>query len=363
MHASKPSYPRLLALDNLRGLAALYVVLFHTALVPKPNLVLPIGAEHAVMFGGTGVLLFFVISGFSLSMTMTRHNRAALPILSYATSRFFRIAPLFYTVLLASILRDTVMFHGSVWLRNIALNASFLFNFVPGHQEGIVWASWTIGVEMVYYAIFPLIYLLNTKSKIAVLITALAFHLVLIVNPATSGVSYFSVVGYIPVFICGELAFSAYRHLRNRESARIYGAWALTIGLLLLLGCLSVASSEGSILLRLPTGAGYALLVLGACLMPIRPFESKILGFYGRISYSRYLCHAPIIFALSPIYQAIQETAAQSISYALCVLLALTVATPVAFTFYHLIERPGQWLGKKAYDFLLKFTVNRLSTS
>ncbi len=77
------------------------------------------------MFGGTGVLLFFVISGFSLSMTMTRHNRATVPILSYATSRFFRIAPLFYTVLLASVLRDTLLFHNSIWPNNIALRPRF----------------------------------------------------------------------------------------------------------------------------------------------------------------------------------------------------------------------------------------------
>ena len=239
----------------------------------------------------------------------------------------------------------------------------FLFNFVPGHQEGIVWASWTIGVEMIYYSLFPLSFLLSTKSKIAVLIAALAVHLVLIENPATSGISYFTVVGFIPVFICGELAFSAYSHLRLTESARIYGIIAFVAGLLLLLGALSVASSEGSILLRLPTGVGYALLVLGGCLRPIKLLESKVLGFYGRISYSLYLCHAPIIFALSPVYLAIQETATQNISYALCVMITLIVVTPLAFILYHFIERPGQWLGKKAYHFLIKFTVNRLRAS
>jgi peptidoglycan/LPS O-acetylase OafA/YrhL len=87
-------------LDNLRGLSAIYVVLFHTALVPTYRLPLPALLKNFVLFGGSGVLLFFAISGFSLSLTMPRHLTTATPALSYALSRFFRIAPLFYFLLL-----------------------------------------------------------------------------------------------------------------------------------------------------------------------------------------------------------------------------------------------------------------------
>ena len=34
----------------------------------------------------------------------------------------------------------------------------FIYNFRPGMQEGLVWASWTLGVEMVFYLIFPWIF-------------------------------------------------------------------------------------------------------------------------------------------------------------------------------------------------------------
>jgi peptidoglycan/LPS O-acetylase OafA/YrhL len=58
-------------------------------------------------------------------------------------------------VLAASLLRDKLVFgvdHGSA---TILANLTFVFNLWPGHEEGIAWASWTIGVEMLFYIIFP----------------------------------------------------------------------------------------------------------------------------------------------------------------------------------------------------------------
>ena len=60
---------RLHFLDSLRGLAAIYVVFFHVLMVSASgptisNFLL----SQFVHFGGTGVFLFFVISGFSLSL-------------------------------------------------------------------------------------------------------------------------------------------------------------------------------------------------------------------------------------------------------------------------------------------------------
>jgi peptidoglycan/LPS O-acetylase OafA/YrhL len=65
MEPDKP--PRLLSVDSLRGIAALYVVFFHLLYVAKPSPTISNYILKAVLdFGGTGVYLFFVISGFSL---------------------------------------------------------------------------------------------------------------------------------------------------------------------------------------------------------------------------------------------------------------------------------------------------------
>ena len=53
--------------------------------------------------------------------------------------------------------RDIVIFDAYQDLETVLLSASFLFNLFPGHMEGFVWASWTIGIEMLFYAIFPFV--------------------------------------------------------------------------------------------------------------------------------------------------------------------------------------------------------------
>ena len=64
---------RLDFVDSLRGLAALYIVVYHMTLVPNPHLEVPHWAQAVVLSGGTAVTLFFVVSAFSLCHTMKAH--------------------------------------------------------------------------------------------------------------------------------------------------------------------------------------------------------------------------------------------------------------------------------------------------
>lgn len=98
--------PRLPQLDALRGLAALYVVLYHVMAMPDPDLQVPAAALPIVGMGGSGVVLFFVMSAFSLCMTWPRHVASGLPLRSFYLSRLFRIAPLLLVLLAVMVLRD-----------------------------------------------------------------------------------------------------------------------------------------------------------------------------------------------------------------------------------------------------------------
>jgi peptidoglycan/LPS O-acetylase OafA/YrhL len=101
---------RLAYLDSLRGLAALYVLVYHAILVAQPNLVVPAWTAPFFLAGGTGVMLFFVVSAFSLCLTWPRHEKTGAPLTSYFISRFFRIAPLFYFMMLVTYIRDIFVF-------------------------------------------------------------------------------------------------------------------------------------------------------------------------------------------------------------------------------------------------------------
>jgi peptidoglycan/LPS O-acetylase OafA/YrhL len=53
---------RIEGVDALRGVAAMYVFLYHLALIPQPSLAVPSWAARYVLTGGTGVTLFLIIS-------------------------------------------------------------------------------------------------------------------------------------------------------------------------------------------------------------------------------------------------------------------------------------------------------------
>ena len=142
------------ALLGLRGLAAVAVVFFH--LHHLAELPLPPSWGFIGTHFGLGVQLFFVLSGFSLCHSTIGSLGRQTWLRDYCIKRFFRIAPLFYVMLAAWV--------GFFWLRGVStdlatlvLNLSFTFNLVPGKHASLVPAGWTIGVEMLFYVLLPLL--------------------------------------------------------------------------------------------------------------------------------------------------------------------------------------------------------------
>lgn len=133
----KPSFGRnYAALDGLRGVAALFVLATHVGLP---------GLSHT---GPIGVVIFFTLSGFLLSIPFANKPEKVIS-LSYMQSffirRFKRIVPMYYTLIVASYL-----FHDR--LEDFLRSAFFL----QGH--GILWA---VSQEVHFYLLFPLILLVN----------------------------------------------------------------------------------------------------------------------------------------------------------------------------------------------------------
>jgi peptidoglycan/LPS O-acetylase OafA/YrhL len=340
---------RLQFIDSLRGLAALYVVFDHAVFIPNPTLDLPPWLRTVANFGGSGVILFFVVSAFSLHLTMPRHIESGSPWTSYAVSRFFRIAPLFYFMLIFTCLRDFLLFnsvHGPI---EVLASALFVFNFVPGWQSGIVWASWTIGVESVFYALFPFIYLkCGTLRRKLILLSTLILVGFLRTKLMDAAYANWTILHFLPIFIIGSIAYDLYRRLEKRPKRSWIG---------LVLSALGLIGLAASMLGKVPTGpfdgslvaaVFYASLLVGLGLWHCQLFVNPVSRFYGEISYSVYLLHPPIILAIIPLFRMVYANSISSIlSYLFCLALALAIVTPVSMLVYTFIERPAIRLGRK----------------
>ncbi|MGB5219016.1 MAG: acyltransferase [Smithella sp.] len=360
-------YVRLDFLDALRCFAIIYVVISHLVLIPQPNLLIPEWIAPFLINGGdAGVSLFFVLSAFSLCYSMDKRAGESTPISNFYIRRFFRIAPLFYCLMVMYWIRDAVVFNVLHPASEVLINASLLFNLVPSCITGFVWASWTIGVIALLYLIFPLIH-----KHIRSLYGALALFVFSVL--IAWGWSYFVknygvAMGYLtpddisfawgfgflqhlPVFVCGIIVyhlFFDYLVRRNQKSRKIYGS-ILILLFILFYGVLLTESMQNIIWgKKILHGICFSLLVLGFGLKPFGFLVSPKTVYLGKTSYSTYLFHPLLIFTIIPCYRWIYNIVPTDfLGYLMSLLITLLVLTIISLMSYRYIERKGIALGEK----------------
>lgn len=155
---------------------ALSVLFFHfdnwTVGVPGSSTVLG-------RLGVYAVSTFFIISGMSLYIAYrkTEWNKSSVAI--FALKRYIRLAPAFWVACIAMVILLVITDQGySLKYKQLLYNLSLLFGFF-NPQAYITVGGWSIGNEVVFYALFPLILWSTHKRKIFItssLIIALASH-------------------------------------------------------------------------------------------------------------------------------------------------------------------------------------------
>ena len=155
-NAAPKSSGEIRALTGLRGIAAIYVVLFHAnGFYRFPAFILPF-----IRHGYLAVDLFFILSGFVMAMTyasLFENGFCIHKFKHFLLLRLARIYPLFAlmtvitALLIATVLSQTYDFAD--------LPRALLFNFtlthVWGFSNSIVPPSWSISTEWLAYLLFP----------------------------------------------------------------------------------------------------------------------------------------------------------------------------------------------------------------
>lgn len=359
---------RLDFLDALRGLAACWVVFYHMIFLTTPNLVLPAWAHMWAVNGGTGVTLFFVISAFSLFYTMPARLHEQMPWLSYTLHRIFRIAPLFYLWIILTMIRDHLVFHVTHSWSEIAASGSFVFNLVPQYQQGFVWASWTIGVEMLFYVTFPFIYtrVKNLWSAAALvmgcILTWMFCQLVIeylaIGQVSAASMQQWFFPRFLPEFAVGVFAYFVLKKTmpwsdRHPETAKGFGMLLILLATYLFIAVMRNVGDLGLPDNRNTKAVCCLLVLVGLSLRSVKPLVNKLTVYLGKISYSLYLGQPTLIYLLGPVYNKIYAHVGNlSVAFIACSLLTFAILIPFAALTYRWVERPGVRLGKRCYAWL-----------
>lgn len=218
-------------IDAIRGWAFFAVLVFHAALC-----VGHFGGISLLQQGGYGVQLFFIASSVTLCNSMaSRRTQDRFPVTFFYLRRLFRIAPLYWCALAFYLAWPGALPFGTPQSRYPVLTALFiqgwhpnplLYNGVPG--------GWSIAVEMTFYAIFPLLFvLLNSIKRSTVALFAAIIYMSLL---ETSGVverlfpgvptvvaEFFKVHWFphqLPVFVVGIFTY----HVLKDESVKAWTA-------------------------------------------------------------------------------------------------------------------------------------------
>lgn len=144
-------------LDALRAIAALMVLCSHY--------LIDVDAPFRFDYGGYGVQIFFVISGFLItSILLAQKEKSDLPkkrlIGSFITKRALRLFPVYYIVLLTLFVLYKV---GNLWICDrgdwwhyFTYTQNYVF-FTKGWQSPLLNHTWSLAVEEQFYLVWPFI--------------------------------------------------------------------------------------------------------------------------------------------------------------------------------------------------------------
>ncbi|RYF47120.1 MAG: acyltransferase, partial [Comamonadaceae bacterium] len=294
-----------------------------------------------------GVYLFFVLSAFSLMHSTERHVDRPQWATTFFTKRFWRVAPLFYSVL-GLVVAYQLLGDGVVDPWRMLMNLTFMTSFSP--KDGIVPAGWTVGVEMVFYAMFPVL-LLTVRSMWA----AVALTMAAVLVTCTGRVLLFREHGdwanfMVPSNLC-FFAFGvlAYRVALSEASAcrsirRVAPVASLTaiVALFALPGDNALRTGPG--LSTILWGLAFALLCVWRGVATSRR-GNPLMHYLGERSYSIYLLHPLVIWTLRPrlqtLYAILNDIVGALGAWIACVTLLFAALLIVCEVSYRLVELPG----------------------
>lgn len=156
---------RYLELDALRGIAALMVVFFHYSVRYGQIYGYPVEPFFAFDVGLYGVQLFFIISGFVISLTLENTANAV----DFVISRFSRLYPAYWV---AVILTFSVVYLFSLPGREVdietaAINMTMIQTwFMRSNVDGVYW---TLTVELGFYLIMLFLFAIKAIHRINII--------------------------------------------------------------------------------------------------------------------------------------------------------------------------------------------------
>lgn len=326
---------RFFELDALRGVAALLVVLYHfTEQVARQA-----SEGLRVPWGGLGVQLFFVISGFVILLTLERSKSVS----DFSVSRFARLFPAYW-------LACTVMIsvYGIVgWpgvrptLAEQAFNYTMFQSFLG--VPSVSGVFWTLHVELAFYVFMASLFVLGIHKYAVGVSTALVAGWLMVT--LALGINEFAFARSPEWLLRARMLFPLLFHHLHPLPFFLLGMVLFSVR-----SGWGVQNSVGAAIAAMDIGlhtfrhrdhlewmvlAGLLGLAVVATLRGLAFLRMRPLVFLGTISYSLYLLHIAVgVLTIDWLLREIESPNA-------VVLFATTASVVVAAVGTYILEQPA----------------------
>jgi len=360
------SVQRVDQLDGLRGVAALIVVLHHcimafpgydaahlsTDMWLDPLALIKFSPLRLLVAGKAAVLLFFVLSGFVLSLAFLKYEKISAT--NYLLKRVTRLWPPFaLAILIAAGLYAMLPIPPvgvSNWALDFSWNAPLTWWVLAKHllmlgtdqNQMLDNPMWSLVHEMRIALIFPLLFAIVKIAPVRITaifwILAIAGAFLINDRPHDYVHSYVNTGIYLSLFAAG-ITLATYRF----ELA----AWLSRQN-----GWLRVALFLGSVFgLLLPSNQRIQMMAVAPAmtwLVAAAAFEPKVASilrltpnqWLGKVSFSLYLIHLPVLLAFQRVFSGEKAPLWSA-------LLGLPTALIAAELLFRLIEKPTIKFGRR----------------
>jgi peptidoglycan/LPS O-acetylase OafA/YrhL len=352
------SRPHLGGIESLRAYAALAIVVFHV--IHLQGFDPPESLMFLKWHLGRGVPLFFAVSAFGLAYGYEGRLGAGSAQRDFYIRRLFRIAPLYYAAMAFQIAVNFPPPWTGDQLRLVVLSVLFLFNLSPPDVEGVVLASWSIGVEMLFYLALPVVFLVVRDIRSALAFVFACFVGATLYMGVLSGFPSIpaafiqhGIIFNLPYFAFGLLAYFLWK---EASAVRWRTCLALAVVSMVVLVLVpnvwpsQIANPYGNGAYQSLWGLPFGALCLALAWRDWPPLSWSATYFLGRISFSLYLAHPHVIDWLSRlgIYDRIRGLpGGVGVTFTLANLVTIGVLIPLAWALYRIVEAPGMSYGKQ----------------
>ncbi len=174
---------RVAELDGLRGGAVLLVLIWHFVggLVDQNLGGWAKPLYGIIIFGRTGVDLFFVLSGFLITGIVLDRQRSPFAFLrSFYIRRFLRIVPPYLLLLavfwsaIALGVRNGAFNTDIPWLHLVTFTQNWWMSTQDRWGPSAISVTWSVAIEEQFYVLFPLLVLLTPQKRLTILFVVIA---------------------------------------------------------------------------------------------------------------------------------------------------------------------------------------------